>query len=292
MEEKYLVWHIEGGLGKNVASTSLLKTLSEKYNDRKIIVVASYPDVFINNPHIYRVYRIGNTQYFYDDYIREKDTIVFKHEPYFESNHILRRKHLIDNWCALLDIDYEYQTPSIHLNLVQQRKALNWKREKPILVLQTNGGPLKSDVIYSWTRDIPFDLSLKIYEKFKDDYHIIQICKPSSRKLPNVEIVDKELTNIDLFSLLMLSEKRILIDSSLQHAAAAFSLTSTVLWIGTSPKTFGYILHNNITAELPREQTKLPNSYLFDYSFEGLPFECPYYSIDEMFDVDKLLEKI
>lgn len=43
----------------------------------------SYPEVFINHPDIHRVYRIGMTSYFYDDYIKDKDTIVFKHEPYF-----------------------------------------------------------------------------------------------------------------------------------------------------------------------------------------------------------------
>lgn len=292
MEEKYLVWHIEGGLGKNVASTSLLKSLSEKYNDRKIIVVASYPDIFVNNPYIYRVYRVNNTQYFYDDFIKNKDTLVFRHEPYFESNHIHKRKHLIDNWCTLMDLDYENQNPLLSLNLVQQRNLFKWQREKPTLILQTNGGPFTSDVIYSWTRDIPFDITLKIWEKFKDEYHIIQVCKPNSRKLPDVEVVDYELSNIDLFSMLAVSEKRILIDSCLQHAAAGLSLPSSVLWIGTSPKVFGYTLHNNFTTEIPRQQTKHPNSYLFDYSLDGVPFECPYYSIEEMFDIDKLLEKI
>jgi len=292
MEEKYLVWHIEGGLGKNVAATSLLQSLSEKYSDRKIIVVASYPDIFVNNPYIYRVYRVNNTNYFYDDFIKEKDTIVFKHEPYFENNHIHKRKHLIENWCNLLDIDYTNQLPSIRYNLVQQRNSFKWKREKPILILQTNGGPINSEIHYSWTRDIPYDISLKILEKFKDEFHIIQICKPSSRKLPNVEVIDYELSNMDLFSLLMFSEKRILIDSCLQHAAAGMSLQSTVLWVGTSPKVFGYTVHKNITANLPNDVTKYPNSYLFEYSLDGLPYECPYYSIEEMFDVDKLLEKI
>lgn len=292
MEEKYLVWHIEGGLGKNVAATSLLKSLSEKYDDRKIIIVASYPDIFVNIPYVYRVYRINNTQYFYDDFIKNKDTLVFKHEPYFESNHIHKRKHLIDNWCSLMDIEYENQVPLLPFNLVQQRNLLKWQREKPTLILQTNGGPFGSDQLYSWTRDIPFDISLKIWEKFKDEYHIIQVCKPSSRKLPDVEIVDQELSNMELFSMLLVSEKRILIDSCLQHAAAGMSLPSSVLWIGTSPKVFGYTIHKNFTAEIPSKQTKHPNSYLFDYSLDGVPFECPYYSIEEMFDVDKLLEKI
>jgi hypothetical protein len=59
MEEKYIVWHIEGGLGKNVAATALLSSLQETYSDRKIVVVASYPEVFLNHPAAYRVYKMG-----------------------------------------------------------------------------------------------------------------------------------------------------------------------------------------------------------------------------------------
>jgi hypothetical protein len=292
MEEKYVVWHIEGGLGKNVAATSLLKSLKEKYTDRKLIVVASYPDIFINNPHIYRVYRVGNTQYFYDDYIKDKDTIIFKHEPYYETNHINKRKHLIENWCEILKIDYENQKPDLHFNLVQNRNGVKWQREKPILLIQTNGGPLNGEQIYCWTRDIPFDVSLQIAEKYKEEYHIIQVCKPTSRKIPNAEVIDQDMSNIDLFTLLTYSEKRILIDSCLQHVAAGLNLESSVLWIGTSPKVFGYTNHNNIVANPPTGGIKHPNSYLFDYAFDGFAYECPYYSIEEMFNINELLTKI
>ena len=103
---------------------------------------------------------------------------------------------------------------------------------------------------------------------------------------------DQEMSNIELFSLLTYSAKRILIDSCLQHAAAAFNLESTVLWVGTSPKVFGYNIHNNITANPPSGNVKHPNSYLFDYAFDGFAYECHYYTIEEMFDIDKLLEII
>ena len=83
MEEKYIVWHIEGGLGKNIAATALLNSLKEKHPERKIVIVASYPEIFIGLPAVYRIYRLGLTSYFYDDYIKNKDTIVFKHETYY-----------------------------------------------------------------------------------------------------------------------------------------------------------------------------------------------------------------
>jgi len=47
----------------------------------------------------------------------------------------------------------------------------------------------------------------------------------------------------------------------LQHASAAMKLPSTVLWVGTSPETFGYEIHDNIVATIPNT-IKLPDSYL------------------------------
>ena len=38
--EKYVVFHVEGGLGKNVASTAVIKNIAEKYKDRKLIVMS------------------------------------------------------------------------------------------------------------------------------------------------------------------------------------------------------------------------------------------------------------
>jgi len=292
MEEKYIVWHIEGGLGKNVAATSLISSLQAKYKDRKIVIVASYPEIFLNHPDAYRVYKMGSTQYFYDDYIRDKDTLIFKHEPYFETQHILKNKHLIANWCKLMDIKYEFQTPLLNFNFVQQRNTSGWEREKPILLIQTNGGPLNSNLEYSWARDIPYMISKQIVDKYKDTHHIIQICKPTSLKLENAEVIDQPLQAMNLFSLLAVSDKRVLIDSSLQHAAAAMGLESTVLWVGTSSKNFGYSIHKNIEANPPTNTVKLVDSYLFDYSFEGVAYECPYFSLDEMFDIPKILKDI
>jgi len=292
MEEKYIVWHIEGGLGKNIAATSLLNSLKEKHPERKIVVVASYPEIFLNLPSVYRVYRLGSTQYFYDDYIKNKDTIVFKHEPYYETHHILKNKHLIANWCKILDIEYKNQSPVLNFNIIHQINSTKWNREKPILLIQTNGGVLNSDLIYSWTRDLPFYLSTQIANKYKETHHIIQVCKPSSLKIEGAEIIDYTLSAMELFTLLAVSDKRVLIDSSLQHAAVALNVPSTVFWIGTSPKNFGYALHNNIIANTPTDTTKLIDAYLFDYSFEGITHECPYYSLEEMFDVPKIIEKI
>ena len=291
-KDKYLVWHIEGGLGKNIAATSLISSIKKKYSDRKIIIVCSYPEIFLNFPDIDRVYPVGNTPYFYQDYIEDKDTLVFRHEGYFQNGHIKKEQHLIKSWCELLDLEYTNQTPVLLLNLVQQRTTMHWHREKPVMVIQTNGGPLSDNRVYSWTRDIPPAISSLIVDQYSKDYHIIQICRNESEALPGVEAIYQPLSNFELITVLAASQKRVLIDSSLQHAAAALNLSSTVLWIGTSPEVFGYEIHSNIKANPPKYKPKLINSYLFDYSFDGEAIQCPYDNVLEIFDLEKLNESI
>jgi hypothetical protein len=291
--DKFAIFHIEGGLGKHVASTAVAECIKNNYPDRKLIVVCAYAEVFLNLKFIDRVYKIGMTPYFYNDYIDGKDSLIFKHEPYFTTEHIHKKMPLIENWCKLYNLNYSGEIPSLIFNSKQKQLGINkWTREKPIMVIQTNGGPLVNQpYINSWTRDIPVYLSEILVNHYRNDYHIIQICRSGSVAMQGVEVVSDSMPNMELFSLLLVSQKRVLIDSCLQHAAASLGLSSVVLWVGTSPKVFGYNIHTNIVADLPKDIVKLPDSYLFDYSFEGLLHEYP--SLEsEIFDPNLIIQKI
>jgi len=288
LEEKYIVWHVQGGLGKNIVATALCKDIKLHYPDRKLILVCSWPEVFLNNPNVDKVYNLDKLSHFYKTYIENKDVIVFRQEPYHQTGHITKQKHLIENWCDLLNIKYTSQSPSLFINYPQNTLLSKWVRKKPILLLHTTGGDYNSLNVYSWVRDLPIEIAQLILNKYSSKYHIIHLTKPSGYTLEGVERVDSYMTNIELFSLLAVSSKRILIDSCLQHAAISMNLPSTVFWIGTSPKVFGYNLHNNLEAKTPTIQNQLIDSYLFDYNFEDIKYECPYMSINEMFDIENL----
>jgi hypothetical protein len=289
INEKYLIWHIQGGLGKNIAATGLISSVKQTYSDRKLIMVVSYPEVFINHPDIYRVYNIGHSPYFYQNYIENKDVLIFRHEPYHQTGHITMKKHLIENWCDLLDIPYTKQKPTIYVNYAQRISTDMWKRNKPILVLQTCGGPFgENKHPYAWTRDMPIELANMIVEKLKKEYHIMHVTRKGGYELEGVERIDYQMNNMELFSLLVASDRRILIDSCLQHAAAAFGLPSIVFWIGTSPVVFGYDIHTNIKAKLPKRANQMIGSYLFDFQFDNNQHECPYLHINDMFDINEI----
>ena len=291
--EKYIIWHIQGGLGKNIAATALCNDLKQQYKDRKLIMVVSYPEAFLSNPVVDRVYALGQSPYFYQDYIEGKDIVLFRHEPYNQTAHVTKKQHLIHNWCDLLGIEYKNQQPVLFPNYPQRMTTGMWQRPKPIMVIQTGGGPMQGQRFsYSWTRDMPIEVAQEIINKYSQQYHIIQVTRPDGYQLQGVERIDGVLSNMELFSLLVTSQKRVLIDSCLQHAAAALKLQSTVLWVGTSPTVFGYSSHKNIIAKLPKKANQLIGSYLFDYQFENNMHECPYMDVKDMFNIEEIFKSI
>lgn len=289
---KYSVFHLEGGLGKHIAATAVAKCIKNNHPDRELIIVCAYPEIFLNLPFVDRVYRIGSTPYFYKDFIDGKDSLIFKHEPYFTTEHIHKELPLIENWCKLYNLEFSGESPELIFNVRQKQYGFNkWSRPRPIAVIQTNGGPLNDQpYLYSWTRDIPVNTANELVRHLDSQYHVIQICRSKEQAIPGAEAIFESMSNMEFLALLLSSDKRILIDSSIQHAAAALNLKSTVLWIGTSPKIFGYDLHHNIIANLP-EGVKLPDSYLFDYNFHGANHECPLLDLN-IFDSAEILTSL
>jgi hypothetical protein len=292
-EKKYSLFHIEGGLGKHIAATAVAKTIKNNHPDRELVVVCAYPQIFLNLNYVHRVYRIGNTPYFHKDYIEGKDSLIFKHEPYFTTDHIHKKLNLIENWCKLYNLEYNGEQPELKFNPRELQKYNNmWKSNKPIFVIQSNGGMITQDsgLPYRWTRDMPYQIVQAIVDRYKDDYNILQVTRPGSPVAIGATGVFHEMTSHELLSILLYSSKRLLIDSSLQHAAAALNLPSTVLWVGTSSKLFGYDIHDNIHAEIPEDQ-KLPDSYFFDYDFEGLITDYPF-ETETIFDIEDIIKSL
>jgi len=295
--KKFSIFHVQGGIGKHVAATAVAKTIKNNYPDRRLIVVCAYPDIFINLPYVDRVFQIGNTSYFYQEYVQDKDSILFHHEPYYTTDHIHKRKQLLDTWCDMYGLKRSNEKPDVRFNKLQYEVSKGvWKRSKPTMIIHTNGGMMTTNAKpYSWTRDMPQDIAQELVDHYKKDYHIFQITKVNSPKLDGAEHIfatpEFSLSLMEFFSLLLHSRKRILIDSCVQHAAAALKLPSTVLWIGTSPKVFGYDMHDNIVTDIPYD-FKLPGSYLFDFDFNGNEVEYPFDMDTKLFDINKIIESV
>jgi hypothetical protein len=294
MSKKYSIFHLEGGIGKHIAATAVAKCIKNNYPDRELFVVCAYPSPFVNLEYVDKVYLIGNTPYFYQDFVKGKDILLFRHEPYFTTEHVKGESRLIENWCNLYGLKYSGETPELIFNMREKQLGMSlWEVEKPMLLLHTAGGIFgnENDLPYKWTRDMPANVINTVVEEFSSEYDIFQITRPGAWTIPGAKVVDKRYSVVELMSILFRSSKRLLIDSSVQHGAAALGLSSTVLWIGTNPDIFGYDLHDNIQA-VQKPDFKLPDSYLFDYNFEGITHECPYKDESEMFNVDEIINSV
>ena len=295
-KDNYVIFNPEGGLGKIIASTALVKSIQEKYPEHKIIVLTPWPEVYLNNPRIYRVYKTGNTPYFYRDYLEGRNSIVLKGEPYFITNHLYGRNHLIQSWCELFDLTYNKNNkPELYFTLVEKNYyASNIANDKPVLLMQTTGGDYKEEKKYSWARDLPHQQAQILADNFSKIYKVIHISRKNGYVLNNVERVDEITNKRVLISILLRSEKRLLIDSCLQHAAAALNLPSTVCWVATSPKVFGYDIHKNI---LPNKEKQtegggyMIDSLFFNYDFNSFEYEYPFDNFD-IFDLQAVYDSI
>jgi hypothetical protein len=289
--KKTIIFQIDGGLGKSIMGTAVLSAIKKQYPNDYIVVVTSYPDVFIGNPNVNKVLGHGQTNGLYKKYIMNKDCLVFVADPYNQSDYITESKHLIEIWCDMFGVKYNGEKPELFITKSERQYFEKfYKTEKPIFAIQTNGGGVGQPLQYSWVRDLPETLVYEVIQKFKDKYTILHIKREDQPSYPDTLQALDNFRSIAI--LLSLSKKRLLIDSSAMHIAQSMGLSSVVAWIGTNPKIFGY--ENNINI-ISNPETRIVNK---DHNFynKNLLFEdlstIPYNSLDEIFDVDVIIDAI
>jgi len=290
-DDKFVVFHTEGGHGKQVMATAVCRAIKKKYPDRKLIVVTAWDGPFFYNPDIWRFYTFGQMQYFFDDFIKE-DTIILRQEVYHSEDHILQRKHLVESWCGMYGIEPDGIKPKIYLNPREVEIARDKIKpdNRPIMLLQTHGGsPNAQYSKKSWFRDMPIEIAQKLVNYFSKSYRIMHLRTPEQPALQGTELLN--LPYRELYAVFPLSTKRLFIDSFAQHVAAALDLQSTVVWIGNKPEVFGYPENINIVpnANYVRELNKF--SYLDQFDISGQIQQFPYDTIN-LFDINKIIEAV
>lgn len=291
-DDKFLIFVINGGAGKNVLATAVVRAYKRQFPEINIIIITAYKDVWANNPNIYKCFEEGKTSYFYSDYIKgnESNVRILSTEPYTTEDYILKKKHLIEIWCDLAGIQYKNEQPELFFN---QREIEFVKRkfidDRKIFLIHTNGG-FNQEIKISWMRDMPLDMAQEVVNKFSNEYRIIHIRREDQPVLNNVEPFAGGLR--ELFILTKLSEKRLLIDSVTQHVASALKKPSTVLWVRNSPEVLGYAVNDNIVTKVEDEIDTLSNSLLEPYDIAGAIYQCPFKEETKLFDTEEIIESI
>ena len=292
MDFDKVILHANGGIGKNVVATAVLKAIKKKY-DLPIYVVTGWPEIYKFDPNVERVFKFGAPQYFYEDNIKRGNPLILAQEPYLSTQHIVERKPLRQSWIEMYGMEYDNEYPELHFNhrhheIVRQ----NFQRDKPTVLIQTNGGAPDPEGkrLYSWARDMPMITAQGVVDRLKSKYHFFQICYNEQQVLKDAEPI-QGLNEMELFALLKETKGRVLIDSSMQHGAGAMNLPSTVVWIANEPEVWSYTCHNHI---LPKVEKKFdtPAKDLYQrYDIGGSTDEYPY-ETDDIFDVDEIVSSV
>ncbi len=286
-----VIFQIDGGLGKSIMATAMVKVIRKRYKNSHIIVVTAYPDVFLNNPHINECFRIEEMGGAYLKYVKDQDCKIFTEDPYRNTSFLTDKEHLFKTWCRIYGLNYNNEQPQLYLTQpeVDYFKPF-YQVEKPILAIQPNGGPQGQGFQYSWTRDIPQPTMNEIIKHYKEDYTIVHIKREDQQQYPDTLHALDGFRSIAI--LLQLSSKRLLIDSFSQHLAAAMDKKSTVCWVTTKPKIFGYKLHDNITATPFTKEPQLERSVYQPFNLAQDISSIPYNDLNEIFNANAIIESI
>ena len=201
MDFDKVILHANGGIGKNVVATAVLKAIKKKY-DLPIYVVTGWPEIYKFDPNVERVFKFGATQYFYEDNIKRGNPLILAQEPYLSTQHIVERKPLRQSWIEMYGMEYDNEYPELHFNhrhheIVRQ----NFQRDKPTVLIQTNGGAPDPEGkrLYSWARDMPMITAQGVVDRLKSKYHFFQICYNEQQVLKDAEPI-QGLNEMELFA--------------------------------------------------------------------------------------------
>jgi hypothetical protein len=277
--------NIEGGIGKNVAATGAVKVAQEA--GHTVDVLTAHPAIWLGNPNVNKVLDFGGLRYFTDE-LKRYDKLIF-HDPYREQSFIQNKTDLSATFNLLVNGDDKALKPEIFLNKAECMKVREILSgfEKPIMVFQTNGGHNQG---YSWSRDMPLEETVEILNEFAEEYELIHLRANGQLEINGTKHTS-DLNIRECMVVLQESQKRLLIDSVYQHAAAAMGLKSTVVWVATEVEKFGYDMHDNIVCNAG----KLKHGERTDFIFGGLaddPDKCPFADAQKILPKKKIIESI
>lgn len=297
LKQKNYIINISGGAGKNVMFSAVAKNIKRDFPEHNLIVISPYPELLINCKDIDRIYKTGSTPYLYEDFLQGEGHITSSIEPYGDDGYLQEKEHLIQTWSKLLGATPIMQMPEISINYremlaFRNNLSASMKIDKPILVINPFGGPSNQEMKYNWCRDIPPTQAQELVDFLNSEgkYNIIQIVREDQIKLKNCNHFTGNFREI--CSLLKISEKRILIDSFCQHAAAALQLPSTVCWITNKPIVFGYNIHKNIQAITPTKIVHRIDSVFQSDNWNGSWYHYYPYNDDKVFDLKEIIQSL
>lgn len=252
---------VSGGVGREIALTGVITEYAKNNPDKEINIIAGFPDLYLNNPHINRVYPMQH-QYIFDDVIKNMKYIDL--EPYNDYDYYNKEMHLIEVYNKLLTGKPDMIEPAIFLHEQEVNMAKEFIKtfKKPVILFQpfgSMGGKFKKEckdlegikcdditlMEDPTQRSLPFEMVDKLYNELKEDYDIILIRTPDQytpKDAPSLLQPNGQPMPIrQIMAILPYVKGFISCDSFLHHAAKMMDLKNGIVFWGTTKlKNLGY----------------------------------------------------
>lgn len=284
-----------GGIGKHLCGTTLLRHIQNKDPEAKLIVVSGFPEVFLHNPRVYRNLH-HMTSYIFDDYINGTD--LRAGDPYSLIEYYHGKEHINKLFPKSMRFDgmNEDIYPEIYLSPDEIREAEDIIKQsnKPIITFQPTGGNQKVGQVKdprSFTgRDLTQERAQKIVDLLKDEYNILHIRLPHEYALKDVRAQEWPIRKF--IALLPYVRAHIGIDSVMMHAAAAFKKPGLIFWGNTNVHNLGYDHFVNVFRDkCSTPMCGRPHVGIADIVPEG-GWICPYGQVCNKYEESEIEEYI
>lgn len=241
---KRKVFNINGGLGRCVAATGVIKKYVEDNPKEQVYVVTGFPEVFFNIRGIERVYPM-NTPYIFEDLIKE--SIYEEPEPYKMFEYYNEEKHITACFNKEINGCDEIILPSLNYSDNELKSAEQFVKshDKPVILFQPYGSMGGLPNVDPSKRSLQHDFAEKLCKKLSKKYQIYLIKEPKQKGIDGVKALKNTARQIG--ALIPHVHAVIGVDSFLQHAAAQFDTKTIVFWGATRTSNLGYDKHINYT---------------------------------------------
>lgn len=264
--------NVEGGLGKNVMLTAILKEFKAQKGYDEIYVISPYHDVFKACSAVTEAFPPMQGT-LYQELVLDENCDVYWKEPYSNQRFIKKQCHLFEAWAE--EFGFELYHPGNEYAPLLDKIASEFPAVKNaadryleewnhnFCIVQFNGGqsplgPMKDQngnpVPYIDTQEAIKRNYFKgeqivklLKDKHGEDCTIVHFALPNE---PTIEGTIKIEVPYLTYHLLAAEAKEIICtDSSLQHLSTGQNDHITVIWGETRPEHFGYARNRNVCAK-------------------------------------------
>ena len=234
----FVIYRIGNAIGDQLCMSAVVRLIDEQYPYR-IVVISSYPEIFYNNPRVWKNIGVKRFSLYISRVLRffsgpQLENFLFKNNKYSFEEYMRssgKGLHLVEAHSLHFNhgINYNIIQNEIHLSKSEIKKyAKKFNLPESYSVIQPN-----SKRSYTPNKQWSMENFQQVVDK-RNDIHWVQVGGQNEFLLKNVQDYRGRTTLRELFYIVSRSQFVFANEGLINHIASAFKVTSYVISSGFS----------------------------------------------------------